>query len=46
MSLRLGLGLIIDELYDDMMKRADDIQVELDILIEVKKTENTEKKDI
>ena len=46
MSLRLGLGLIIDELYDDMRKRADDIQVELDILIEVKKTENTEKKDI
>lgn len=46
MSLRLGLGLIIDELYDDMMKRADDIQVELDTLIEVKKTENTEKKDI
>ena len=46
MSLRLGLGLIIDELYDDMIKRADNIQDELDTLIEVKKTENTEKKDI
>lgn len=37
MSLRLGLGLIIDELYDDMIKRADDIQVELDTLMETKK---------
>ena len=37
---------IDDELYDDMIKRADNIQDELDTLIEVKKTENTEKKDI
>ena len=37
MSLRLGLGLNIDELYDDMIKRADDIQVELDTLMETKK---------
>ena len=37
---------IDDELYDDMIKRSDNIQDELDTLIEVKKTENTEKKDI
>ena len=37
---------IDDELYDDMIKRSDNIQDELDTLMEVKKTENTEKQDI